>query len=414
MANTGIKALSVYDLNQRLSDIISGAPGVRNVLVVGETSDLRVSGGHCYLELVEKDDRGANKSRIRAIIWASAWRLLNARFQTVTGSPITSGMKILATVTASYHPTYGMSVNITDIDPGFTAGDAIRRRNEILQRLTTEGIMERNRQLSWHPAPTRIAIISAKGAAGYGDFVNHLFTHPDHLRFNVTLFPAVMQGEQTVPTVLSALKNIADNVERFDAVVIIRGGGSTSDLAAFDNYDLARAVALFPIPVMVGIGHERDCTVLDYVANQRVKTPTAAAEWLIARVKGLLDALGRAADKIYQSACRQISANRELLAHAAASLPGLATSALTREKVRIERCTTQMTTDVSRSIERASDKLARIEALVAVLSPEAVLKRGFSMTLLPDGRILRDSNDVKSGTLLITRLEKGEITSKTT
>lgn len=407
------EALSVTELNLRLSAIIASSPQVRNIRVVGETSDLRVSCGHCYMELVEKDERGGNRSRIRAIAWASTWTAINRRFMAVTGSQITSGMKIMATVTATYHQTYGMSVQISDIDPNYTLGDAVRRRNEILQRLVAEGIAERNRQLRWPIAPVRIAIISAAGAAGYGDFMTHLYTHPSHYRFDVELFAATMQGEQTVPTVMAALKSIADRADEFDAVVIIRGGGATSDLAAFDNYDLARAVALFPLPIIVGIGHERDVTVLDYIANQRVKTPTAAAEWLIARVQGLMDALDRVADKIYRAAWTRISLGRELLAQAAASLPGLATATIMREKTRLDRTQDNILNSSTLTLERAKNRLEQIEKLTEALSPESVLKRGFSMTMLPDGRIVHNADDVEPGTILTTRLQTGAITSKT-
>lgn len=429
------KSISVLELNQRLSNAIAVAPDVHNVWVVGETSDMRQSGGHCYLELVEKADDGSNRSRIRATVWANAFRRINASFKAVTGVALASNMKIRVCVSASYHPTYGMAVNITDIDPVYTTGDAMRRRLEIVERLTAEGIIDLNKNLSWSQAPNRVAVISARGAAGYGDFITHLFTHPAHLRFSVDLYEAVMQGERTVPTVLEALQKIAACADRYDTVVIIRGGGATTDLAAFDNYDLAAAVARFPLPVIIGIGHERDTTVLDYVANMRVKTPTAAAEWLIDRVARLLDAFGRAADRIYQLALERISANRELLAHAQALVPGLArqhilTSATRLERYaltinstvastvaahanRLDRCAADVRTAATRTLERANERLNRSQALLNVLSPDAVLARGFSLTTLADGRVVKCADQAPAGTTVITRLASGYLTSVT-
>lgn len=406
-------AISILELNQRLSNAIAMAPDVRNVWVTGETSDVRLSGGHCYLELIEKADDGSNRSRIRANIWAGVFRNLAARFKSETGFDFTSGIKIRACVTASYHPSYGMSVTISNIDPSYTAGDAVRRRNEILQRLTAEGLLELNRNLRWPLVPNRIAIISAEGAAGYGDFLNQLFTNSERLRFSVRLFPAVMQGDRTVPTVISALSAISARQDEFDAVVIIRGGGSTSDLAAFDDYNIAAAIARFPLPVIIGIGHERDITVLDYVANIRVKTPTAAAEHLIERVGRVNAALTRVTERIYQAAARQIAANRELLAHASASLPGYTRNNILMRRADIERDIQIVTTSALRHIERAKERLQRADDLLRVLSPEAVLARGFSLTLLDDGSVLRTPQQAPPGTTLTTRLASGTITSKT-
>lgn len=411
--NNSALSISVYELNRRLSNAVASAPDVKGVWVVAETSDLRTSGGHCYLELVEKNEQGATVSKIRATIWSGTFRHLNALFKSVTQSDITSGMKIRACVTASYHPAYGMAVNITEIDPAYTLGDAMRLRSEILQRLTADGIIENNRRLAVSVAPTRIAVVSAKGAAGYGDFITHLFTNTGLLRFSVDLYEAVMQGDRTVPTVLEALKSISAKADDYDMVVIIRGGGATTDLAAFDNYDLAAAVANFPLPVIVGIGHERDVTVLDYVAMMRVKTPTAAAEWLIERVTRLLNALGRAADRIYQCASEQIASNREMLAHVSALIPGYANRSLSASKVTLDRATDTLITLGTRNMERATQKLTQAEMLLRALSPEAVLARGFTITTLSDGTVVRSAAQVQKGTDLTTRTAEGVIYSVT-
>ena len=427
------EGLTILELNQRLSNAIAVAPDVQNVWVVGETSDLRVVGGHCYMELVDKEGDGPNRSRIRAIVWASTWKNINSRFVKETGAQLVSGLSIRALVRASYHPTYGMSVNITDIDPTYTLGDAVRRRNEIINRLTAEGLTELNRSLKMSFAPQRVAVISARGAAGFGDFVNHLLTTPARLRFEVRLFPAVMQGNDTVPTVLKALENICREADKFDVVVIIRGGGATTDLAAFDSYELARAVAMMPIPVIVGIGHERDTTVLDYV-GRRVKTPTAAAELLIARVTSLLDGLGRFAEQMYRAANIQISANREYLARTSSMIPGIVSTAMTRETSRLEKTgliltglsdtviapklenLRRMVDDIgsatSNRLKFAAGALNYYEEMIKVLSPDAVLARGFSLTTGPDGKAVTDVSALTPGIVLTTRLKNGLVKSE--
>jgi len=404
--------LTVLELNKRISNVISAAAFLRDVWVVGETSDLRVSGGHCYFELVEKADDGTNRSRIRATVWASRWRELCSAFFAMTGAQIVSGIKIRACVTASYHPAYGMSVNVTDIDASFTLGDAVRRRNEIIARLTAENIIGRNRALRWPIVAGRVAVISSRGAAGYGDFVTHLFSAPGRYRFHVELFEATMQGASTVPTVLAALDAVESAAQPFDCVIIIRGGGAATDLSSFDSYELARRVALFPIPVVVGIGHERDITVLDYVANVRVKTPTAAAEILIGRVKNLIEALERCAEKVRLAVTMRIGDERERLTHYGATIPGLVTAAVACRAARIDAARTGLSDAVRHALERQRLRLDAAERLAAVLSPAAVLKRGFSLTTMADGRVVRRASEIAPGTRLTTRLAEGTVTSR--
>ncbi|MCM1456984.1 MAG: exodeoxyribonuclease VII large subunit, partial [Lachnoclostridium sp.] len=280
----GTQALTLSQLNAAVSRAVASAPGTQNVWVVAETADVRVSGGHCYMELIEKDPAsGQQRAKARANIWASAFSIISRQFLQATGRPFGSDMKVLVRVTASFHPLYGFSLNINAIDPSYTAGDLLRRRAEILARLKAEGILDMNRTLPWPDVPSRIAIISAAGAAGYGDFCRQLFLNPYRLRFTGRLFPAIMQGERSAESIIAALDAINADLDAYDCVVIIRGGGATSDLGSFESYDLAANIAQFPIPVIIGIGHERDITLLDYVANMRVKTPTAAAAWLVGR-----------------------------------------------------------------------------------------------------------------------------------
>lgn len=273
------QAISLLELNRRVSSVLASATDINNVWVVAETSDLRCSGPHCYLELIDKNpDTGSPVARARATIWGVRYAYINNVFRRATGSPLASGIKVMVKASVSFHPVYGLSLNITDVNPEYTLGDLLRRRREMIARLTAEGIIDMNRSIAWPEVASNIAVISAAGAAGYGDFINQLYTNRYCLRFTTRLFPAVLQGENTAPSIISALQQVIDSGESFDCVVIIRGGGATGDLASFDNYELAANIAMFPLPVIIGIGHERDVTLLDYVANMRVKTPTAAAE----------------------------------------------------------------------------------------------------------------------------------------
>ena len=319
------RAMTLAEFNGRITALFAAAPQLRNVWVTAELSDVRHNpSGHCYLELVQKDPAtGSTVARMRATIWSSAFARLSGEFFAVTGQRFADGIKVMVCLTASYHPNYGLSGNITDINPDYTMGDLLRLRREILRRLQAEGVLELNRQLEWPDVPLRIAVISAQGAAGYGDFIHQLYTSPARLRFTTRLFPASMQGDNTAPSIIAALEAIACDAEPWDGVVIIRGGGATSDLVAFDNYDLAANIAQFPLPVIIGIGHERDITVLDYVANMRVKTPTAAAEWLIARGQAAVERLDSLAAAIHQSAVGRVAGCRERLAYCTAQLPYL-------------------------------------------------------------------------------------------
>ena len=254
--------------------------------VVAEISDLNENfSGHCYLDLVEKDEHSDNLlAKARATIWASAYRMLKPFFETTTGYELTAGIKIMVSATVEYHPVYGLSLNVKDIDPSYTLGDVERRRKEIISRLEKEGVLDMNRDTDLPLVPQKIAIISSKTAAGYEDFLEQLLNNGYGYKFYTKLFPAVMQGEKTESSIIQALEEIFEHESFFDLVVIIRGGGSKSDLASFDSYELAFHVSQFPLPVITGIGHEQDDTIVDLIAHTRLKTPTAVAEFLIDRL----------------------------------------------------------------------------------------------------------------------------------
>jgi len=273
--------LTLSELNKQIGDVLESA-FPKGVWVVGEISELKENrNGHCYLELIEKQGIEI-VARSRATIWSYTYRMLKPYFETSTGQLFTSGIKILVQVSVEFHAAYGLSLNIKDIDPVYTVGDMAMQRREIVDRLKTEGVFEMNKELQLPLVPQKIAVISSATAAGYQDFVNQLDNNKQGFVFYIKLFQATMQGTETAPSIMAALERIFGYDDFFDAVVIIRGGGATADLSSFDNYDLAYFVTQFPLPVITGIGHEKDDTIVDLVAHTRLKTPTAVAEFFIA------------------------------------------------------------------------------------------------------------------------------------
>lgn len=430
------KPLSVGQLNMIIAGCLA-VPDLRNVWVVGELIDLRASGGHCYMELIDKDGAsGRVNARIKGIIWANVAPGLGRKFAQATGQRLVSGLKVMMCGTVNYHPSFGISFVINDIDPSYTLGEAERRRREIIDRLRAEGVIDHNRSLPWSATPLRVAVVSAAGAAGYGDFINQLFSSPARLRFHVELFPAVLQGERTVASCVAALDAIAARQEDFDCVVMIRGGGSSTDLQSFDDYTLALNVAMFPLPVIVGIGHERDVTVLDYVAAMRVKTPTAAAEWLISRGQEAMDRLRSLGTEILGAATDRMAGCHTQLSFFQGMLPTAARAALARAQSFIDRSATSLSglgasklaparanlDSTARAIAVAAKAIVTnrrqninaFEAILKALSPEATLRRGFSVTRTASGDTVRSVNDLPEGSTLVTILPDGKIISTVT
>lgn len=428
-----IQSITLLELNRRVSRALASAPGLNDVWITAETSDLRVSGGHCYMELLHKED-GRVLAKCRAVMWASTYMRLGAKFLDATGMRLKSDIKIRVRVSVSFHEVYGYSLVISDIDPSFTIGDLMRKRLEIINRLREEGVYDMNRELPWSTTPNRVAVISAAGAAGFGDFMHHLHANPLRLRFDTTLFPAVLQGERTAASIISALEAVMTRIDEFDCVVIIRGGGAVSDLASFDNYDLAATVAQFPLPVIVGIGHDRDENVLDYVANTRVKTPTAAAEFLLSHMTAALARLRETGRDIMYAASAIIAARREQLAYFQGTIPALALSVVERNRRLVDRTVEQnitvavqnavsrrkdrlvvfadvLKTATSQIIARSGDRLQALSELLDTISPEATLRRGYSITRI-SGHAVTDGDLIPDGTVLTTTFARGrEITS---
>lgn len=407
-------------------------PAVTDVWVAGELSDFSLRGGHCYADLVEKDDDGKPLAKIPLRIWNYLFQSLNAKFTHGTGTPLTNGLKIKVCVSPSIHKLYGLSVVASDIDPTYTMGDLLRRRQQIIDRLTREGVINLNRELAWPDVPSRIAVISSPTAAGYGDFLNQLFNNESRIRFSVKLFEAMMQGEKARPTILAALDRIAAEADNWDGVVIIRGGGASLDLQCFEDYDLAAAVAQFPLPIMIGIGHERDITVLDYVANRRVKTPTAAAEWFIKRGESLLNRLNSIGSALLQRASDIMAAEKEQLSYFEGVISVFPLNAIRHADTRLSGCVNTLSNVTTRrilpaleklnsaqeSIVRAAsstiasqrERLAADERLLKALSPQAVLARGYSLTRL-GGKIVTTTAEVAKGSVITTTLADGSLES---
>lgn len=428
------KAISLREFNNRIKQLLNNRM-VQNCWIVADLSDVAIRGGHCYLELVEKNAAGATVAKVRGIIWAGRVQYLRSKFLAVTGQDLKSGLKVMVEASVNYHEQYGLSVIITDIDPSYTIGDMERLRREILARLQKEGVIDMNRQLPIPPVPQRIAVVSAAGAAGYGDFMNQLHNNSYKLQFYTCLFPATMQGANTSPSIVAALDKIAGNMDMFDCVVIIRGGGSTSDLNSFDDYNLAANVAQFPLPVIVGIGHERDMTVLDYVAAIRVKTPTAAAEWLITRGVEALSYLDQLTTRITDGVRQYLNAaalqlnyytgnipivvnarlenSRMKLAHLVEMLPTATGIRVSAARERLKAYVEALKQAEAQAVSREKLKLKAIADKIEILSPQNTLRRGYSITTV-NGRAISDTSALKPGDRVTTQLARGSFDSEIT
>ena len=425
------QSITLLEYNNRIKRLLYDSD-LQDCWVTAETSDLRVSRGHCYLELIQKDDRGTTVARLGGVIWASAFARLDAKFYSVTHNHLATGMKVLVNVNANFHEQFGLKAVINDIDPRFTLGDMERIRQEIIARLTAEGIIDMNKQLPWTLAPQRIAVVSARGAAGYGDFLNQLHNNAYNLKFYTCLFESVMQGVNTVPSVISALDRIAQVEEMFDCVVIIRGGGSTSDLNSFDNYDLGANIAQFPLPVITGIGHDRDVTIPDMVSKLHVKTPTAAAEFLVQCGLAQLDRLNALANEVVTTSREAVTHSREQLSYYgnfipiatqkimetsrlrlngyAQSIPLVLKSRLGNERMVLQHTREAIKAAVGTAIERQRLLLAGLTDKVNLLSPQNTLNRGYSLTTC-NGHVVTSVSALLPGAHIITTLKDGAVES---
>ncbi len=381
--------------------------------VEAELSECRENSGHCYMELIEKDERSNTPvARASAKCWRQTWMMVKPYFERTTGQPLRAGMKVLLRVYAQFHETYGFSWIVSDIDPTYTLGDMARKRQEIIRQLKEEGVFDLQHELRIPTFAQRIAVISAQNAAGYGDFCRQLEDNDYGFRFDVQLFPAIMQGEQVEQSVISALNQIYNlhSPLNFDVVVIIRGGGATADLSGFDTLALAENVAQFPIPIITGIGHDRDESILDMVANTRVKTPTAAAALLIDNLLRVLERLDDASQRISYAVNQRISNQKTKIATMTTLIPTLALRVVGDQRHRIELLENRLPVAIERRLTNQKHLLESLSIKLQGFDPQLLLSRGYSITL-HNGRAVRDPRQLKPGDEIETRVEKGTIHS---
>ncbi len=405
------RPLSLYELNTLVrKSIRTCLPD--SYWLQAELSEVRTNAsGHCYVEFVQKDTKNdALIAKARGVIWSNTFTLLKSYFERETGQSFSSGMKVLVKVNADFHELYGYSLTVTDIDPSFTIGDMVRRRREILQRLEREGVLTLNKELVLSEFAQRIAVISSGTAAGYGDFCSQLLHNPFGFVFYPRLFPAVMQGERVEASVIKALEAIDATRENWDVVVIIRGGGAVSDLAGFDTYNLAEHCAQFPLPVITGIGHERDDTVLDMISYKRVKTPTAAAEFLIGHLRETAERLETFSSFFRKDLPERLRREKEKLAQVVAHIPLSVRVRMQHEQFRHTLLKDRMQNLWAQRMEKEVHKLDLMEQQVRNLSPEHLLKRGYTLTL-KDGRPVKHVSQVADGDFIETIISDGRFGS---
>jgi len=449
------KTLTLSELNKNIQGAIhSSFP--ESIWVIGEISELKVNAsGHCYMELVEKDavtDRII--ARARAIIWAYQYSMLQPYFETTTGTPLSAGLRVLFNVTIEFHELYGFSLQVIDLDPTYTLGDLARKKAETIARLEKEGIITMNREIPFPLVPKRIAVISSKTAAGFQDFMNELTRNEYGYIFECSLFEAVMQGNECPSSIIDALERIYEKSEKFDVVAIVRGGGTQSELSIFDDYRLAYHVAQFPLPILTGIGHEKDEPVIDVVAHRRLKTPTAVADFLIDQVLSFENRLDEAANEIsdltssfLNESSLQLTkfSNRipvlanQILIRTAKNLNGLEAKASTstkqvigkgmsallkltesakhntrfyihqhRNALLIQRIYT--ISSVEKALKNQEHSLSMAEKIITLADPERLIEKGYSLTF-KDGKIVRDIGTIKRGDILLTKIKNGDILS---
>ena len=378
------------------------------VWVSAEISELKVNyAGHCYLELIEKgEDEAIPKAQARATIWRNRYPHLSSYFEAETGQPLTAGIRILAQVLVSYHELYGFSLQINDIDPAFTLGEMERQKNATIRRLQEEGVWEMNRSVELPAVVQRLAVISSAKAAVFQDFTNEL--KKSRYAFHTTLFEAVMQGQSAEESIIDALGRVADRMEQFDAVVIVRGGGSQSDLSCFNAYRLSNHVAQFPLPVLTGIGHDKDQSVVDMVAASPHKTPTAVAAWLVERMADLEGWLEGAATQLHETTLRHLREAALGLERMSGELHRTTKETLLTEQLKLNHHTLQLPDRVADFLARQRMRLEQAEKLTESRSPRHILQLGFAI-VRSEGRVLKTTSEVAEAPSIEIELNDGTI-----
>lgn len=344
--------------------------------------------GHCYMELVEKGENGILSAKVRATCWNNVYALLSAYFAQEAGESLHVGLQVLLEVSVEFHAVYGLSLNIWNIDPTYTLGDLAKQRQATLQQLTEDGVMELQKELKLPSLVRRIAVISSADAAGYGDFCDQLKNNRFGFSFQTQLYPAVMQGDTAPKSIIQALHSIAEQEEEWDVVVVIRGGGANTDLRCFDDYNLASHCAQFPLPIIAGIGHTRDISIVDMVVKISVKTPTAAAEWLIERIAEQVEKVGGLVLRLQRAAM----------------------GAVNKEKNRLSLYQQRLKSAIRGAVLREQGKLGLWQKTIELHSPERIFKMGYSLTTV-NGKIIHNQGDVKKGDIIETHLQTGVIQS---
>jgi len=422
--------LTLLELNGLVRQVIETSLQ-QEYWVEAELSECRESRGHCYMELIQKDELSNTPvARASAKCWRNVWTVIEPYFERTTGQRLHTGLKVRLKVYAQFHETFGFSWIVTDIDPTFTLGDMARRRQEIIRRLKAEGVFDMQKELALPLFCQRIAVISSATAAGFGDFCGQLNDSP--FSFQIQLFPAIMQGEQIEQSIIDALNCIYGQIEQFDCVVIIRGGGATADLSGFDTLALAENVAQFPLPIITGIGHDRDESILDMISHTRVKTPTAAAAFLIDHLQEVLDVINDVQDRMARYTKQRLTTLNAQLSVIAEALPRLFASVRTRQEARIESLFTRLTYEAQKKVTTHNNLLAMLGSRLPTLTerrmlnekhqlqlaeekarnldPALLLKRGYSITM-KDGKIVKRADMLQDGDYIETRLAEGTVAS---
>lgn len=381
-----MKQYSLSELCQNIEEVLA-EEFASTYWVRAEVASLSVR-GHCYMELVEKASTKNIAAKVRATCWQQMYGILSPYFEAETGQKLSVGMQVLLEVEVSFHAVYGLSLNIVGIDPTFTLGDMARQRQETIQRLKDDGVMDMQSSLEIPSLPRRIAVISSADAAGYGDFCHQLENNSGGFQFRTQLFAAIMQGEQSAKSIIQSLQQIADEIDKWDIVVIVRGGGASTDLRNFDDYELASHCAQFPLPIIAGIGHTRDISIVDMVVHSSVKTPTAAAEWLI-------NAMQQQADRIAELYTRL----QRVIQHT-----------INQQHIRIEQLQQALQYASKKHLYQLRSQLEMWQKTIELHSPERIYRMGYSLTTV-DGKVVKSIHDVKAGQQLQTYTADGTITS---
>jgi exodeoxyribonuclease VII large subunit len=446
--------LSLKELNNLLKSTIEIKFNYPLWVVAEINSITEHRSGHCYLELIQKSDtHDTIVAQLRATIWSTRYRIISGYFEAITNKKLSKGIKILIKVSVDFHELYGLSLNIREIDPNYTLGDLAKRRKDIIKKLETEGVINMNKRLPLPCVIQKIAVISSSVAAGFEDFVKQLSANKHRYTHNISLFEANMQGENTENSIINALENIFDTHEKFDIVVIIRGGGSKSDLSYFDNYNIAFYITQFPLPILTGIGHERDESVTDIVAHTRLKTPTAVADFIIEhnfKFEKIIDnkynrlmerskSIIKTQELYIISLCINIIKTKDTLSHKIEecnkqyyhlknivanklnseknkignlekSFKSKASALFKRKDYELENEKQRLINHINNYISNTNTKIIHMEQKIKLLHPSSVLKKGYSILMLND-KIIRKYSDVKEGDVIESILDKGKIKS---